>query len=116
MAQGGTLTTTVTTTYDDQSSNPFLHTYHPDHDNLDATFQNQLPQGSESYQITRQISLNILPPGNDFASLTTASQILSGNYAETISLGGLGGFTRTFSVAGIFSLTCISTVPVLTQP
>jgi hypothetical protein len=116
IAQGGTLTTTVTTTYDDQSSNPFLHTYHPDHDNLDATFQNQLPQGSESYQITRQISLNILPPGNDFASLTTAGQTLSGNYAETISLGGMGGFTRTFSVAGAFSLNCITTIPVLTQP
>jgi hypothetical protein len=116
LAEGATLSTTVTTAYDDQSSNPFLHTYHPDHDNLDATFQNQLPQGSESYQITRQITLNVLPPGSDFASLTAASQTLSGNYAETITLGGLGGASRTFNVAGFFSLNCISTIPVLAQP
>ena len=32
------MATTVTLSYNDQASNPFLHTYHPDHDNLDATF------------------------------------------------------------------------------
>ena len=65
LAPGGTLTTTATFTYADQSSNPFLHTYHPDHDNLDATFQNQLPVGSESYGIQRQMTLTISPPNND---------------------------------------------------
>ena len=42
-SKGGTLTTTVIVDYDDQASNPFLHTYHPDHDNLDSRFENKLP-------------------------------------------------------------------------
>ena len=90
LAPGGLLTTTVDLAYDDQSSNPFLHTYHPDHDNLDATFQTELAQGYESYRITRQITLNVSPPGNDFGSLTSAAQSLVGYYAETMSLGGTG--------------------------
>jgi hypothetical protein len=116
LSQGGTLTTTTVLAYDDQASNPFLHTYHPDHNNLDATFKIELPQGSESYQVTRQITLNINPPGNDFASLTSASQTMYGTYQEAITLGGLGGATRNFNVAGAFSLNRISTVPTLTRP
>lgn len=115
LAEGGVLTTTVSVAYDDQATNPFLHTYHPDHDNLDTTFSRELPQGSESYGITRQITLNVTPPGTDFVSLTTANQTLSGVYSETISLRGLGGATRTFNITGGFSLTCVSTIPVLYQ-
>ena len=114
LAQGSTLTTTAVVAYDDQSTNPFLHTYHPDHDNLDATFATELPQGSESYRITRQISLAISPPGNDFASLTSAAQTLYGNYFEAITLAGLGGATRNFNVAGTFALNRISTIATLT--
>ena len=110
------LTTTSTVAYDDQSTNPFLHTYHPDHDNLDATFSNELPQGAESYQVTRLITLNVISPGNDFSSLTGASQTLYGVYSETISLGGLGGATRNFNIAGAFALNRISTISTLTQP
>ena len=115
MSQGATLSTTATLSYSDQSCNPFLHTYHPDLDNLDATFQAELPQGAESYQVTRQISLSILPPGNDFISLTSASQTLSGNYSETITLAGLRGVTRAYNVTGAFALNRISTIPTLSQ-
>ena len=114
-AQGGTLTATVVLAYDDQGSNPFLHTYHPDHDNLNATFTTELPQGSESYQVSRQITLSFNPPGNDFASLTSASQTLYGNYQETITLAGLGGASRNFNVAGVFALNRISTISTLTR-
>jgi hypothetical protein len=120
LAPNGTLATpavnsgsAITFAYDDQSSNPFLHTYHPDHDNLDATFQNELPQGSESYGIQRQITLSINPPGNDFASLTQAGQSFTGAYQETIAVAGIGGATRTFNVAGSFGLTQISPIAVL---
>lgn len=54
--------TTVTIPFDDHASNPFLHTYHPDHDNLDSRFQTQLPQGSESFTIRRRIALRVQPP------------------------------------------------------
>jgi hypothetical protein len=116
LVQGGTLTAAPDLAYDDQVSNPFLHTYHPDHDNLDTTFHTQLAQGYESYRITRQITLQISPPGNDFTSLTSAGLSVSGNYLETIVLAGLGGATRNFSVSGVFSLNRISPIALLTRP
>ncbi len=115
LAPGATLATInpINFDYNDQSSNPFLHTYHPDHDNLDATFTQELPQGSESYGIQRQITLSLLPPGNDFLSLTQAGQSFSGAYVETITMTGIGGATRTFNVAGTFMLAQISPIAVL---
>jgi hypothetical protein len=80
---------------------------------LDATYQNQLPVGSDSYDIQRQITLAISPPNNDFASLTQAGQVFNGNYLETITMTGLGGATRTFNTAGTFSLTRLSPIAVL---
>ena len=115
LVQGGVLTTTADLPYDDQASNPFLHTYHPDHDNLDSTFQTQLAQGYESYRITRQITLNVSPPGNDFGSLTSVGESMVGYYAETITVGGLGGASRNFYVSGIFSLNRISPISTLNQ-
>jgi hypothetical protein len=112
---GGTVTATVDLPYDDQASNPFLHTYHPDHDNLDATFQNQLPVGSESYEITRQITLSVNSPGTDFASLTQFGQSFQGAYTETITMTGLSAAKRTFNVAGTFALSRISPIAVLTR-
>ncbi len=112
----GTLATTVLLPYDDQASNPFLHTYHPDHDNLDASFQYELPRGAESYDITRQITLSITPPGDDFNNLTRAAQSLSGIYQEAITVSGAGSASRTFNVSGIFAINRISTIDTLTQP
>jgi hypothetical protein len=115
LGPGGTLTTTVDLPYDDQASNPFLHTYHPDHDNLDASFSRQLPVGSESYGITRQITMGITAPGTDFDSLTQFGQSFQGAYAESIIMTGLNGATRNFNVAGTFAITRISPVAVLTR-
>ena len=111
------LAVTVTLDYADQASNPFLHTYHPDHDNLAANFQTMLPQGSESYTVRRDISLVVKPPPDDFASLTGSSPTLSGDYSESISVIGLArsstNDTRRFQVRGSFSLNRIATVPTL---
>ena len=114
-APGSALAVTVPLAYDDQASNPFLHTYHPDHDNLDATFQNKLPRGSESYDMTRQITLNLSPPGTDFTSLTAAGQSLSGTYVETMTLFGVGSAARDFHVSGAFTLHRISPIAHLTR-
>ncbi|HZM04170.1 MAG TPA: hypothetical protein VFC44_14255, partial [Candidatus Saccharimonadales bacterium] len=115
LAQGGTYTTTVTEQYDDQASNPFLHTYHPDHNNLDTELTpRELPIGSESYQIDRAITLSLFANTNDFISLTSANSALSGVYNETISLHGLAGYTKTYQTAGSFSLQRISTISTLT--
>jgi hypothetical protein len=116
LRQGGSLTTTVNMPFDDQASNPFLHTYHPDHDNLDATFSQKLPAGVESFGVRRQLTLNMTPPSSDFVSLTTGSQALSGDYLETISFLGASGVTRQFQVAGTFKLNRLSPLATLTQP
>ena len=115
---GRTVTTLVTNAFDSHASNPFLHTYHPDHDNLDATFRNELPQGSESFSIIREITLVVQPPTDDFNSLVNASLDLSGTYVETIRLQGLARAgntydTRRFNVRGAFSLSRISEIPIV---
>jgi hypothetical protein len=52
------LSGTVALGYNDPV-NPFKHAYHPDHDNLDELFStNKLSAGVESFNVTRQISLN----------------------------------------------------------
>jgi len=118
LAPGSTLSATVDLPYDDQASNPFLHTYHPDHDNLDRTFTPPIEQapGAHSFEVSRLITLGISPPANDFASLTTAGQVFSGTYNETITLKGINGASRGFDVAGVFALSRISTNSTLSTP
>ena len=111
----------MTLDYADQASNPFLHTYHPDHDNLDTTFKHQLAQGAESYTVRRDITLSVQPVAGGSASFANSAQSLSGTYAETITVLGLaraGGTndTRVFHVQGAFGLNRITSVPTLTRP
>jgi hypothetical protein len=115
-----TVTATVTTRFDDGESNPFLHAYHPDHDNLDSDRAKTLSQGSESYSIVRALTLQFLPPADHFDARTSSAQNLTGNYAESVSIKGLargGGNvdTRTFETRGSFSLQRITDVPVLSS-
>jgi hypothetical protein len=109
---------TVTTDYDDSAANPFVHTYHPDHDNLSADGSAKLAQGAESYAIRREIVLSMMPPTDDFDSYVSKSKTLSGDYSETITLLGMahtaGTDTREFHVRGVFSLNRITDIPTLT--
>ncbi|MBC8003338.1 MAG: hypothetical protein H7X97_12195, partial [Opitutaceae bacterium] len=113
--EGSTLSTSIDVGYGDQASNPFLHTYHPDHDNLDALFTAQpVAQGLESYGVTRQITLSFTPPTNDFDSLTRGSQTMNGDYAEVVTFRTKGTQTKQFNSLGRFTLKRINTLPVLT--
>ncbi len=116
LGQGGTLSTTVTEAYDDQAANPFLHTYHPDHNNLDTQSPpHELPVGSESYGIVRQITLSVMANNNDFISLTTANSSLGGNYSETITMTGLGGASKSYqTTTGSFSSKRVQRISTLT--
>lgn len=116
LQQGGTLNATVDLNHDDQASSPFLHSYHPDHDNKDATFTQVLPSGVESYRVRRQIQMDITPPANNFSSLTTGNQTLSGVYHETVTFFGQGTEQRKFEVQGVFALTRLNNVAKLTTP
>ena len=109
------ITTTVTTGYNDHTSTPFLHTYHPDHDNLDAQFATVLDRGFESYDIQRTVTLqvNANPTSGDFNSVTRYGSTLTGAYSETIVLGGKGTQSRTFDSSGTFVLNRIMDTPSL---
>ena len=114
MQLGGILTVNVPLSYDDQASNPFLHTYHPDHDNLDAQFTTELTRGNQSYGVSRQITLSFTAPENDFNSLTQGSQDFGGYYIETITFEARGAQTRQYNVLGNFTLKRISDIATLT--
>ena len=75
------LVTTVVTDHADQASNPFLHTYHPDHDNKDAEFSATLDEGYESYDIVREISLSA---GTAFATEEVSTNTSSDD-SETVT-------------------------------
>jgi hypothetical protein len=111
---GETVTASVTNLFNNQVSNPFLHTYHPDHDNLNARFSAEVPRGRESYTVIRDITLNVTPPGDDFESRTAGGRTLSGDYVETIRMLGQGADVRQFETRGFFTLNLITDVAVLT--
>ncbi|MFT5490959.1 MAG: hypothetical protein ACI8V5_001315, partial [Limisphaerales bacterium] len=67
LGTNGAMTASVRSDFGDHASNPFLHTYHPDHDNRDALFAGTLPQGVESYTVARDVTLEFTTPSDDFA-------------------------------------------------
>ena len=110
----GSLVFNVTLDYNDHTSNPFLHRYHPDHDNLAADSTTLLVQGAESYRIERALTLTFTAAGTDFVSLTGASTTLGGTYTEVMTLKGTGSNSRSFTFGGTFTLNRISSIPTLT--
>ena len=85
LGTAGDLTFTVDLGHNDDS-NPFVHRYHPDHDNLDERFETTYTvPGKESNRITRSLKLSFIsanPIGFDPAWGGTT---LGGNYEEIIT-------------------------------
>jgi hypothetical protein len=110
---GGNETASCTITLDaNHPANPFQHRYHPDHDNLDPTYQRFQ---EESYAITRRIELQFTPanpdPNEQNAALEYGYSVLGGIYRETIT-----GLHRTnITATGTFRLTRVNNTPVLNQ-
>lgn len=109
----GILNAVLTDGFDNSTSNPFLHAYHPDHDNLDALFQSAARKGAESYDIKRQITLSFTPPDDDFVSRTVGSSKIRGTYLENIVLKGGENQTRTVVTKGTFVLNRVSSIATL---
>ena len=115
LQQGVSIKTTVPLAFNDQAANPFLHTYHPDHDNLDAQFVPINTPGTESYGITREITLRFTAPTTqDFQSLIQGNQVLSGGYGETVGFQTRNNHTQEYNVLGTFRLNKISDIETLT--
>jgi hypothetical protein len=115
MAQGTNMSCVVDLEYTAQESNPFLHSYHPDHDNLDPLYEGAQELGVESYRVQREIRLSFLEPSDDFAGLTTGSQSLSGNYQENIHFSSTAT-PKTFHSSGTFVIRKNSPIAHLTTP
>lgn len=93
----------------DMPTNPFRHKYHPDHDNLDASFKQFK---AEAYEITRAIELHF--SDQDPAGKATADygyDVIGGLYRETVS-----GLHKTNIVAqGNFRLQRVLPIGLLNQ-
>lgn len=125
VAVPGVLTRTIQTPYDD-ATNPLVHQYHPDHDNLNARFQPiplpagvtsttaKISDGVEAPAITRTCTFTFTaaPPAGSATSLSSwGSTVIGGTYSETIT----GVHKNTIQVDGTFELRRASEIGVLTQ-
>jgi hypothetical protein len=108
------LTASVPLEFSDQASNPFIHSYHPDHDNLDPKYRAYLTvRGQESYTVRRTINLSMTVPADDFYSRTRGSLALSGRYSESVRFEAQGTDAKMYTVGGSFTLHRISSIPIL---
>ncbi len=95
------LTCTVVIDYDDPL-NPFKDKYHPDHDNLTERFDAQLPEGKESYEVSRKVELEFSAndPYDRPAISDWGDTQVGGYYHEVIT----GVHRKTLYVRGRFYL------------
>lgn len=89
-----------------EPTNPFVHTYHPDHDNFDPKGKS-LAVGQESYTIGRTCGFTFTesPPDGSYVS-GWGSTVLGGTYSEAIT----GLHRRTLQVRGTFEMRRVSEV------
>ena len=83
----------------DHPTNPFLHKYHPDHNNLDDQFQTAV---AEAYDITRTLTFTLTataPAGG--ATPGWGESVIGGTYAETAT----GLHKNSIKASGTFRLT-----------
>jgi len=102
----------------DLPSNPFMHKFHPDHNNLDEHYL-PLPEGfEEALRFTRQFQLDFAeldPEGVEMGDGTWmnkpgwGSTIMGGAFMETIS----GVHKNDITVEGSFRLNLVSTTDTL---
>lgn len=80
----GSLTRVIRLPFDDPT-NPFVHQYHPDHDNRSQTGA-ALAEGQESYSITREVTFTFTesPPPSSSVTSGWGSSVIGGGYSEVI--------------------------------
>lgn len=90
--------------------NPFMHRYHPDHNNLDEHYSQELPEGLESYTFSRAITLAFTEQDPESLGLPEwGYELIGGNYTEVLS----GVHVRDIYMSGTFRMTKVLDVPVL---
>ncbi len=109
VALGGQLVRTFTLAFNDRV-NPFVHAYHPDHDNKDARGQ-PLAAGLESYTVVRSCTFDFAatPPAGA-ATLGWGASVIGGTYRETVT----GLHRQPLTVHGTFELRRVSELGAIT--
>jgi len=106
-AVGSSLTYQVVLPFDDPT-NPFVHQYHPDHDNRDPNLLN-LKAGAESYDITRECSFEFTEAPPDGSSISGwGTSVYGGTYSELIK--GLNKTTQNLTTFGTFNFRRLSEI------
>jgi hypothetical protein len=113
VALGSHLTCTISLPYT-ASVIPFVHQFHPDHDNRNATFDTTpLPEGVESYTVTRvgTFDFTTTPPAGSSVTSGWGSSVLGGTYSEILS----GLHSSSIQLGGTFELRRASELGTLSQ-
>lgn len=109
-ALGSTLVHGFTVGFNDPT-NPFVHQYHPDHDNRNARGAAYTTPGAESYSITRTCKFTFTTEPPDGSSVSGwGTTIFGGTYTETIT----GLHRLPLTVGGTFTLRRVSEIAELT--
>jgi hypothetical protein len=111
LAPTGTLSFTVPLGYD-ADTNPFVHRYHPDHDNLDPLFGTKLGDRKESWSVDRAITLTFATSLPGVTDPAWGVSMLGGTYSETVT----GLRATPISTAGTFILYRVATSAALLTP
>ena len=105
---GGEISTTIVME-PQLPTNPFLHRYHPDHDNLDEQFLNYLP---EAFQVVRNVQMAFTPDDPSGSNGPGwGDTVIGGTFAESIT----GLHRNPIFTSGTFHLRRASPVTVLNQ-
>jgi len=100
---------TVMMDYDDPL-NPFVHRFHPDHNNFDERYENILPEGKESFSFSRTVRLEFTEQDPEQLGLPEWGYALVGGiYHESLS----GVHQNDIHVRGTFRLNKVVEVAVL---
>jgi hypothetical protein len=103
VALGSTLVRTVTIGFN-APTNPYVHTFHPDHDNKNARFEAYTtPVEAPDISRTCSFAFAATPPAGSSA-LGWGSTVLGGTYTETLS----GLHKAALTVTGTFELRRVS--------
>jgi hypothetical protein len=106
---GATLTGIINLPFNDPT-NPFVHQYHPDHDNKDARF-NPVQNGVESWTVNRMVTLSFSASAPAALSASWGSRALAGTYQEIIT----GIHRQPITLGGSFTLRRVSEIGTLVR-
>jgi hypothetical protein len=110
VTSGSSLAFTITLPYNDPT-NPFVHPFHPDHDNKDARFA-PVGEGVESYTVNRAATFTFTsaPPSGGVVA-GWGSSVIGGTYQEIIT----GLHSSSIQLDGTFELRRVSEIGTLSQ-